>query len=74
MRVSTAATHRLRGEVHPASADGVVFVQRRGARGRWRTVGETSTTARGRYTFDTQRAGRYRVRYLADTGPVVRLR
>ncbi len=73
VRVSSSPALRLRGEVHPASGDGVVFVQRRTARG-WRTVGETSTDASGRYAFDTRRAGRYRVRYLADTGPVVRLR
>ena len=57
VRVSTAPTHRLSGTVLPASAGGVVFVQRRTARGRWRTVGETSTGAGGRYAFDTPRAG-----------------
>jgi stage II sporulation protein D len=68
----TAALHRLRGEVHPAAAGGTVFVQRRSGR-HWRTVGETSTNAQGRYAFYVVRAGRYRVHYLADAGPSVRL-
>ncbi len=56
-RVPVIDPYRLSGEVHPAGAGGVVFVQRQGARGRWRTVGETSTDAAGRYAFDTDRAG-----------------
>jgi hypothetical protein len=67
------AGHVLAGEVFPAVKGATIVVERRTARG-WREVGETTTTAGGRYEYVASSTGRYRVRYLVDTGPTVRLR
>ena len=70
-----AATNsrRIVGEVSPAVPGGSVIVQRRGAGG-WKTVSSATTDAQGRYAFVAPQPGRYRVRYLVDYGPVVRVR
>jgi stage II sporulation protein D len=66
------AGHVLAGEVFPAVKGATIVVERRTRRG-WREVGDTTTTAGGRYEYVAASAGRYRVRYLLDAGPVVRL-
>ncbi|MEA2126120.1 MAG: hypothetical protein QOI80_2902 [Solirubrobacteraceae bacterium] len=63
----------LSGEVMPAVKGGTVVLLRRGAHG-WKQTGSATTDARGRYDFLVAHAGRYRVRYLVDFGPVVRIR
>ncbi len=72
-RVAAAATHRLEGEVRPAVKDADIFVDRRDG-GEWTEVGTAATDSRGRYAFLADRPGRYRVRYLVDVGPTVRVR
>jgi stage II sporulation protein D len=67
------AGHVLAGEVFPAVKGARIVVQRRTRHG-WRDVGETRTTGDGRYEYVAASTGRYRVRYLLDTGPAVRLR
>ena len=67
------AGHVLAGEVFPAVKGAAIVVERRTRRG-WREVGDTTTTAGGRYEYVAASAGRYRVRYLLDTGPAVTLR
>jgi stage II sporulation protein D len=67
------APHMLVGEVFPAVAGSELAVLRRGAEG-WKHVGSTTTDAEGRYSYTAARAGRYRVRFLLDDGPVVRIR
>jgi stage II sporulation protein D len=64
---------RLRGEVFPAVRGGTVTVQHRIA-GRWVEVGSAQTDAKGRYAYVAHAPGRYRVRFLADLGPTVRIR
>jgi stage II sporulation protein D len=70
---ATAPARRLTGEVFPASARGTVTIEER-AGGRWRAVCQAATNAKGRYVFTSSRPGTFRVRYLADVGPAVRLK
>jgi hypothetical protein len=67
------AGHVLEGDVFPAVKGAEIAVQRL-TRDGWRTVGEARTTRGGRYHFVAQSTGRYRVRYLLDHGPTVRLK
>ncbi len=67
------AGHVLAGEVFPAVRGALIVVQRRTADG-WRVVGETRTVAGGRYRYEASSRGVYRVRYIVDHGPAVRLR
>jgi stage II sporulation protein D len=71
-RAAVRAGRRLQGRVFPGGKGAVVVIQRR-SHGRWRQVGEATTDRAGRYAFLADRAGRYRVRYLVDVGPVVAL-
>jgi stage II sporulation protein D len=66
------AGHVLSGEVFPAVRGAALTVQRRTLHG-WRDVGEATTSAGGRYEYVARTIGRYRVRYLLDRGPAVRL-
>jgi stage II sporulation protein D len=70
---AAAGADRVVGEVSPAVSGGSVTLQRR-AGSRWATLGTATTDARGRYAFVADRPGAYRVRYLLDAGPVVRVR
>ena len=63
----------LTGSVFPAVKGAHITVQRRSGKG-YKDVGETVTTAGGRYRYAASRAGLYRIRYVLDAGPVVRLR
>ncbi len=72
-RLAANAKHRLTGEVFPAVKNSDIFVDRREA-GEWVEVGTAATDRRGRYAFLADRPGRYRVRFLIDVGPTVRVR
>jgi SpoIID/LytB domain protein len=72
-RAAADSGRRLIGEVSPAVRGGNVTVQRHTSRG-WVTLGTAGTDAQGRYAYTVDRAGRYRVRFLADVGPTVRVR
>jgi stage II sporulation protein D len=73
-RARTPSGYALSGEFWPAPRRRVLDVERRGASGRWLDVGTARTTAGGRYHFEVARAGVYRVRAGAVSGPLVRVR
>jgi len=64
----------LAGSLQPAPRGRSLRVERRTEGGRWRFVSRVRTTGAGRYRIALSRAGQYRVRYGAVTGPPVRLR
>jgi stage II sporulation protein D len=70
----TPSGHALSGEFWPAPRRRMLDVERRGPNGRWLDVGTARTTAGGRYHFEVARAGVYRVRAGAVSGPLVRVR
>jgi stage II sporulation protein D len=72
-RAARTLTQRLEGFVLPTRKGAAVTVQRREGRS-WATVGAARTGAAGRYAFDADRPGSYRVRYRGDIGPAVTLR
>jgi len=63
----------LSGQFQPAPRRGTLRIERR-VGGRFRTVARVRTGRAGRYLAALTRAGVYRVRYGAVTGPVVRVR
>ncbi len=64
----------IRGRVDPVISNrGAVTVQRRIGR-RWKTRFDVALEARGRYTAQIGRPGRYRVLYGDDVGPSVTVR
>ncbi len=71
---SARVTRRvLRGRVFPEAKGSRITVQRRSAR-RWRKVKAGRTRAGGRYAIRVARPGTYRVKFLVDAGPAVRVR
>jgi stage II sporulation protein D len=62
---------QIAGHVFPARGD--VLVERLEG-GRWVRVGLAEVAARGRYALALDAAGRYRVRFRGERGPVVRIR
>ncbi len=67
------AVQGLRGSVLPARAGATVTLQRREG-GRWVRIGTARVGKGGRYHVGVSVAGTYRVRYLGDAGPAVRVR
>jgi stage II sporulation protein D len=67
------ATRTLSGQLLPAPHKRSLRVERR-VDGRWRALARVHTTAAGRHRLALKRAGTYRVRYGAVTGPAVRVR
>ena len=63
----------LAGMLQPAPRKHVLRVERRRG-GRFQFVARVRTTRSGRFSAGLSRAGVYRVRYGAVTGPVVRVR
>ena len=63
----------LAGRFQPAPKKGLLRVERR-VGGHFRGVAWAHTSHRGRYRVTVTRAGMYRVRYGAVTGPAVRVR
>jgi hypothetical protein len=66
-------TRVLAGEFRPAPRSRVLVVERRDGE-RFRTVTKIRTSRLGRYSVGLGRAGQYRVRHRAVTGPLVRVR
>ena len=62
---------RIAGHAFPTRGD--VLVERRDGR-RWVRVGLAEVGADGRYVLALERAGRYRVKFRGERGPVVRIR
>jgi hypothetical protein len=63
----------LAGEFQPAPRQRVLRIERR-VDGRFRGVARAHTSRSGRYSLALSRAGVYRVRYGAVTGPQLRVR
>jgi len=64
------STRRVEGRIFPAVGGATVSVQRLEGF-RWATVASADTDAQGRYAYVAEQPGRYRVRFLLDTGPAV---
>jgi hypothetical protein len=67
------ARRTLAGSMQPAPRKRMLRIERRDD-GRFRSVTRVRTSRAGRYSVALSRAGAYRVRYGAVTGPVVRVR
>ena len=63
----------LSGSFSPAPARGVAVLEHRGSAG-WRRVGQTPTSAAGRYSVGVTGRGRYRLRAGEVAGPAVTVR
>ncbi|MGK2938866.1 MAG: SpoIID/LytB domain-containing protein [Solirubrobacteraceae bacterium] len=64
----------LRGSADPVGPSRWLRIERRTAAGSWPTELETRAQPNGTYRAAVRRAGTYRVRVGADTGPLVRVR